>query len=71
MNFRREWAGCRREQHLGGKMLFTFDVVLGAPGEYFGVGHKVLLLIGLIAVVGVLVAWRIVFVLRRARRGRR
>jgi hypothetical protein len=51
-------------------MLFTADVLLGAPGRYFGAGHKAVLLIGLIVVVVVIVVLRLVFVRRHGRRGR-
>lgn len=51
-------------------MLFTWDVVIGAPGHYFSAGHKALLLIGLIVLVALFVVLRIFYVRRHGRRGR-
>ncbi|MFI0409238.1 hypothetical protein [Actinomadura sp. 3N508] len=52
-------------------MLFVIKAVISASAYYFEAVHKILLSIGVVAVVAVLVVGRIVVVRRRARKGRR
>ncbi|MBA9002997.1 MULTISPECIES: hypothetical protein [Thermomonospora] len=52
-------------------MSFILGVVISALAYYLEAIHIVMLSLGLIALVALLVVWRIVMVRRRARRGRR
>jgi hypothetical protein len=52
-------------------MLLISDVMIGLSAYYFEGLHKILIGVGLVAVVAVLVVLRIVMTRRRARRGGR